>query len=103
MYAVKKQNIKDPLDLETAAYREVRVLTCLGDLTKQNKCDNFVALKEWFKEAAGKTQVMFIVLELAGDPISDIVELPLLEYKQVCFQLVWALRVAYEEFGFVHG
>ncbi len=71
IFAVKRQVIDLPKELEDRCYRELRIFQHLNQLAADNKCLNFVEIIEWFKATPniltpGKidgVQLMHFVLE----------------------------------------
>lgn len=105
-FAIKKQLIKSPHNLEDRAYREVFILQQLNKL--QNKKNyyplesNYVGFVNWFK---GKEddQYMHYVLECADFTLFELKSMSLYEYKCILFQVLFALYVAQKEFEFMHN
>src|SRR3989338_10178253 len=51
VFAIKRQTIKEPLNLNDKAYRELRIFLRLRQMYDQHLTPNFVRIESWFKSA----------------------------------------------------
>jgi len=107
-FAIKKQVIRSPRNINDRSYRELKILEQLSSLrqSKYYPCDtNFVDYIDWFKVNEG-SQYMNYVLGCEDNNLSDYISdrtLDLYEYKCILFQILFGLYVAQKEFEFVHN
>jgi hypothetical protein len=105
-FAIKKQLIKSPFNLDDRSYREVFILQQLNKL--QHRKDyypgeiSYVGFVNWFKGSEDE-QYMHYVLECADFTLAELRVMSLYEYKCLLFQVLFALYVAQKEFEFMHN
>jgi hypothetical protein len=88
--------------------REWRIFNRLSSLAVRGLCFNFVQMADFYVERArqedGSARYVDFVLEFADARLDEATKrgLSLIEFKEVAFQLVWALHIAQREMQFVH-
>jgi len=107
-FAIKKQVIRSPRNINDRSYRELKILEQLSTLkgSKYYPCDtNFVDFVDWFKVSEGP-HYMNYVLGCEDFTLESYVgekALDLYEYKCILFQILFGIYVAQKEFEFVHN
>ncbi|PRP80695.1 hypothetical protein PROFUN_11654 [Planoprotostelium fungivorum] len=122
-YAIKIGRIRQPQSLDDEAYRELRIILRLTALSEQGKCHNFVNMRNWSKcrgplvlpktNTSSKTidstmpqdvhQYLVYTLDYADhDMLSVKNSLSLGDFKEILFQVLYALQAAQRECHFVH-
>jgi hypothetical protein len=117
-YAVKKQQLRNPKDPNDIAYRELRILGRLSQLHDENRCFNFVRYYDHAKTSAlfseeeearevtsQDEQNLYIVMECADETLFERARKPLSigSYREILFQVLYALVVAQDTLKFMHN
>eukprot|EP00727_Mastigamoeba_balamuthi_P012169 m51a1_g7575 putative protein kinase domain containing protein (354) ;mRNA; f:180085-181360 len=103
--ALKRQHALSPADAKDVPYREWRVFNRLAALAEERRCVNFVAMIDWYVERRDGEAGKFVdlVLEYAHKRLDDVkATLSIDQYREVVFQIVWALCTAQKRMQFMH-
>jgi len=120
MYAMKRQLLHKE-EYHKRAQRERVIFQSLTSLYKASKCFNFIYMHDWFEaeddeeplfareeaqdeeEEVRKYPFMHFVLECADATLeSCLAKLSLRSYKEIIFQVLYALDIAGREYEFCH-
>lgn len=107
-FAMKRQPLQSPPCTSDVCVREWRIFRRLAELAERGLCFNFVMLVDSFVErrAEDRRRYVDLVLEFAESRLNDVARAPglsLREFKEVAFQLVWAIAAGQRsDVQFVH-
>ena len=107
LVAVKKQVLASPTSVSDVSIREWRIFNRLAQLAARRQCINFVLMVECFVERRAEDERRYVdfVLEYADARLDEAArrgDVDLRGYREIVFQLLWALCVAEQEMRFVH-
>ena len=107
LVAVKKQVLASPTSVSDVSVREWRIFNRLAQLAARRQCINFVLMVECFVERRAEDERRYVdfVLEYADARLDEAArrgDVDLRGYREIVFQLLWALCVAEQEMRFVH-
>lgn len=102
--AVKRQQIKSPENYKDRAYRELRIFEALSKLN----CSHFVSIVNWYKIRTAEEEdedemAMHYVMECADKTFAETKNLSGGEFKEILFQILYALSLAQEHIEFAHN
>jgi serine/threonine protein kinase len=99
--AVKRQQIRSPENYKDRAYRELRIFEALSKLN----CTNFVSIVNWYKIRTEDEEemAMHYIMECADKTLADAKNIPGHEFKEVLFQILYALNLAQSQIEFSHN
>ena len=111
--ALKTQYITKPKDLSDTSYRELLILQELKKLKENHSCPGFITIYDWFKtkgnldEYEEDNSYMNLVLEKADITLKKFLlnqnyQIPLNLYKNILFQMLYALSLSQEICEFIH-
>ena len=108
LFAVKKQALQSPPTVSDVSIREWRVFRRLAQLTARRQCINFVKMYECFVERCAEDDRRYVdfVLEYADTRLTDALrarQIDFAGFREIAFQLVWALTTAEQTMEFVHN
>ena len=107
LVAVKKQVLASPTSVSDVSIREWRIFNRLAQLAARRQCINFVLMVDCFVERRAEDERRYVdfVLEYADARLDEAArrgDVDLRGYREIVFQLLWALCVAEQEMRFVH-
>jgi serine/threonine protein kinase len=110
--AVKQQRVMTPKDKNDRAYRELRIYQALSRLEIPNFIhilDHAKAVHNQFSQSSpdagggGGGLILHFILEYADKTFDTLPSISIQSYREIVFQILFALYRAQQEYEFIHG